>query len=252
MSRSILSNLVQGKLGAFWLPLVLLLIPGACQGSEETAEPCPSDIQANPLSTRVLGEPVVVPPGRTPTIDGTIAAEEWECATIESFADGSLLYLMHDDEYLYLAIRSDGPDMIVTNVHLELDDEIAVLHASAALGTAIYQAGEHGWEQIANYDWCCRGRVNDTAAEEARQDFLASDGWLATNSRLGQPNEMEYQIALPAGEARLAVVFLRLTQPDVRVPWPVGLHDDCIEPQASGFEDHSHFSPETWVTIELQ
>jgi hypothetical protein len=62
---------------------------------------------------------------------------EWDGAVVETFSDGSQLFLVHCDGYLYLAIRANTPEMIVGNVFVERGDEIAILHSSAALGTAL-------------------------------------------------------------------------------------------------------------------
>jgi hypothetical protein len=243
-----------GRYNWFWLPLLFFFIPGACQGEQQaTSEPCPfSTPGATVPATRPPGEPLLVPPGRPPVIDGTIEPAEWVCAVSETFADGSELLLMHDDGYLYLAVRAAGPEMIISNVHLEQAGEVSVLHVSTALGTAAYQSTAGEWIQVRDYEWCCRGSQDDDDAAADRQALLQEDGWLAANSRLGEPNEAEYQIAIPDGPLRLAVVFMRVPQPNVCIPWPAGLIDDCIAPGAAGFLRHAHFSPESWAAVEFQ
>ena len=99
---------------------------------------------------------VAVPATNPATIDGTLAAGEWDAAAVETFDDGSELLLMYASGYLYVGLRTNTPGMVVGNVFIQRGDEIAILHSSAALGTAIYQQGEGVWHQVLDFDWRCR------------------------------------------------------------------------------------------------
>jgi hypothetical protein len=48
---------------------------------------------------------------------------------------------------------------------------------------------------------------------------------------------------------RLAVIFLRASKPDAKIPWPEALDDDCIKPTPGGLPAEMHFSPDRWATI---
>ena len=118
-----------------------------------------------PLAEQVT---VSVPLGNPPAIDGTLSPGEWDDAAIELLSDGSELLLMHADGYLYLGIRSATREAFATNIYVEDNDQVRILHASAALGTAIYQQGTDSWEQTRAFDWKCRGSSNSEAAAAAR------------------------------------------------------------------------------------
>ena len=194
---------------------------------------------------------IVVPSGNPPTIDGSITPGEWEVATVETFADGSELLLMQSEGYLYLGIRSNSPGMIAGNVFIQRNEKIAILHTSAALGTAIYQKGEETWHQIQNFTWRCRDTSNSDIAKAERDAFLLEEGWVAANSRMGTPEELEYRIEITEETLHMAVNFIRASNPNEKIPWPSHLDDDCIKPTPGGLPEDLDFSPEQWVILEV-
>jgi len=194
---------------------------------------------------------LMIPSGNPPTIDGTQSPGEWDEAAVETFADGSQLLLMQVGDYLYLGIRANESGMIAGNVYIHRDDEIAILHTSAALGTAIYQKGEAGWQQIQDFTWRCRNTGTSESAQAERAEFLQGEGWLAANGRMGTPNELEYQIKISEPNFRLAVAIIRSSYPYEKVPWPAHLDDDCILPTPGGLPADLHFSPDQWARLEL-
>ena len=198
----------------------------------------------------MLHASINLPLGNPPTIDGTHAPGEWEAATVETFADGSTLLLMRDETYLYLGIRAMDPGLIAGNVFLQRGDEITIMHASAALGTAIYQREENDtWQQTQDFTWQCRDTSLSDAAQAERAAFLQQEGWVAANGLMGTPNELEYQIKIPEGDFRLAVVYLKASPPYDKVPWPEELIDGTVRPTSGGFPLELQFSPESWGLI---
>jgi hypothetical protein len=193
---------------------------------------------------------VAVPRGRPATLDGRLSPGEWEGAAVEAFADGSELLLMYAEGSLYLAIRATGPEMVAGNVFVERGGEVAILHASAALGTALYEDGDGWWQQTKDFAWCCRSTGFSAAAEAEREAFWAEEGWQAANSRMGTPNELEYRIWWPGGEMRLAVNFLRTSEPDVKIPWPAELDDDVTLPTPGGLPTELALWTERWGWME--
>ncbi len=195
---------------------------------------------------------VIVLQGSSPTLDGTLSPGEWDNATVETFADGSELLLMHADGYLYLGIRVNIPGMIVGNIFVNRGDEITILHSSAALGTAAYQKGEDNWQQIQNFTWQCRDTSDSDAAKAERDAFLQQEGWVAANSRMGTPEELEYRIEMAEDTLRLAMNFIRASNQNKKIPWPPDLEDDCIKPTPGGLPPEMQFSPELWGMISKE
>ena len=191
----------------------------------------------------------MVPAGNPPTIDGVISPGEWEQAKIEFFADGSELLLMHAGEYLFLGIRANIPEMIAGNILIQQDDAVKILHSSAALGTAIYQQSDVAWQQTQEFAWCCRDTSDSETARAARAAFLQQDGWVASNSRIGTPEELEYQIVITTDTLRLAANILYTSNTDAKIPWPANLRDDSVMPTPGGLPESLHFSPDQWGTM---
>ena len=194
---------------------------------------------------------LTIPQGAPVKIDGILSPVEWNGAYGEPFADGSELLLIRDEEYLYLAIRSATEEMIAANVYTEQNEEIIIHHASAALGTGIYQLGENGWSKIQDFQWQCRATDHSEASKLERSKFLEQEGWLAVNSRIGTPNELEYQIKITGEYLSLAVAFMRTSEPERRIFLPSDLADDTIQPTPGGLPETRIFSPTTWMVLDL-
>jgi len=251
-----LEGIMRTQISYFMSIFMVLLLTTACQGEDPASVSADPDDPAPAAPTEALtptGAPSIlhVPQGEAPTIDGTLSPGEWDGAATGLFADGSELFLMYGDGYLYLAIRSITPEMIAGNIFVDRGDEIAILHASAALGTALYAKAGDRWEQTQGFVWRCRRTGNGAAAQAERDAFLQEEHWAAANSRTGTPAELEYQIAVADETVRLAANILRSSNPDEKTAWPAGLDDDCIKPTPGGLPEASHFSPGKWATAGL-
>jgi len=213
-----------------------------------TAVITPTETEAPPptVSTDLI---VNIPNGSPPTLDGTISPEEWNEAKQELFSDGSELLIVHHEGYLYLGIRANTPGMIVGNIFIDQEDQVSILHSSAALGTAIYEKRSDTWEQTQAFSWRCRSTSNSPSAIAEREEFLQQDDWVANNSRIGIPQELEYKIAMPNGSLRLAVTFTRASDISTRIYWPVSLEDDCTKQPQGEYPTIMQFAPSTWMTV---
>jgi formylglycine-generating enzyme required for sulfatase activity len=231
--------------------------------SATTSQPSPSPTTITPTSlstTTVSDTPlslvstdhtIDIPNGNPIDLDGTIKLDEWNDAKQELFSDGSELLMMHHEGYLYLAIRANTPGMIVGNIFINQNDYVTVFHSSAALGTAIYEQRSDSWEQIQAFSWRCRGASNSASDIAEREAFLQQEHWLANNSRMGTPNELEYKVAMLNDSLRLAVTFTRASDTSMRIYWPIGLEDDCTKSPQGEFPTTLHFAPSTWMTIRV-
>jgi Tol biopolymer transport system component len=196
---------------------------------------------------------ISVPQGTSVAIDGNISPEEWAGAAVETFADGSELLLLQNEGHLYLGIRGNTTEMIVGNIFINRNDEISILHASAALGTAIYQQEEDSWQQTQTFEWCCRGTSNSASDQAERDDFFQHEGWISVNARMGTPNELEYQIIIGDAPLRLAVNYLKVSSDpnDEKIAWPSNLTDDCSKPTPGGLPTQFNFTPDIWVSLDF-
>lgn len=197
----------------------------------------------------IPSEPLTIPEGQPSTLDGTISSGEWDRALIETFADGSELLFMKDEEFLYVGIRAKEPGTIAGNVFIQRGDEISIMHSSAALGIAVYQRDGDSWQLVRDFNWRCRDTGDSEAAQAERAEFLHEQGWLAANGLMGTPNELEYKIKIPEQDFRLAVVYIKSTPPYEKVPWPADLDDDCVYPTPGGLPLEMHFTPQSWGSL---
>jgi hypothetical protein len=210
-----------------------------------TATPLPAP---SVTVTSVSPAPLNVPPGNPPTIDGVLSPDEWAKAYRVELPGGGELLLLHDGSYLYLGLHA--PARIVGSVFLDQGNQIQVLHSSAALGTALYEKGEGGWQRMKEFVWSCRDTSESDQAQTERATHLREEGWLASNTMVGTPGEMEYQIAIPANTLRLAVAFEQISDKTI-FGWPENLGDDTRNKGLIGGDPPQkvQFSPEQWMTV---
>ncbi|MCJ7715700.1 MAG: hypothetical protein MUO54_04175 [Anaerolineales bacterium] len=186
-----------------------------------------------------------------PVIDGMIQPGEWDQADRQLFNDGSEIFLLRSDEYLYLAIRALPAEMIAGNVFLLQGDQVSIFHTSAALGTAIYQKAGDTWQKTRDFDWCCRSKIDSEGATAAREEFFEREDWFGANSFIGTENELEYQIRLERPAQALSVNFLRVSNPEAgKIPWPADLVDGSTQSSPGGFPEILDFSLERWGNLE--
>ncbi len=227
----------------FFATLLLFGCGGTAVPSSKTAVPPTNTPMPAPTSTNT-------PLANPPTIDGVLSLGEWDTAVIETLTDNSELLLMQDDDYLYLGIRSVTPEMIGANVFIADGKQVRILHTSAALGTAVYQQNNYIWQQTQDFDWQCRDTSDSAAAQAERTAYLEQNHWLAANSRMGTPSELEYQIKITSPAQRIAVSVFRPSAPDERAFWPPTLIDATIQPTPGGLPATLQFSPDNWRWLE--
>jgi hypothetical protein len=192
---------------------------------------------------------IVVPGGNEVKIDGILSPEEWEPAYRTELEGGGELLLMHSGGYLFLGVRAKHEP--VTSICVDQGDQISILHSSAALGTAIYQPGGEGWEKILDFDWCCRETVDSPQARESRAEQIRQENWLASNGRMGAPEEVEFKIGLPDGSLRLAVTSIGAPDYENIAWWPNEMADDCrnLSMIQGLLPEQAQFSVDNWMTL---
>jgi len=229
-------------------PTEMVSMDPASTQDELTMTPTPTETVA---AADGIISPLVVPAGDPPNIDGIHSPGEWDDALVETFADGSQLLLFRSGDFLYLGIIGKGAEMFSNNIYINRGDEITILHSSAALGTARYQKVDNIWSQIQDFSWRCRKTDQSEAALSERAEFMQTEGWLASNGRMGTPNEMEYMITMPDQDFRMAVTIIKSSPPYEKIPWPVNLKDDCIRETPGGLPDIMEFTPNEWGVLIL-
>ena len=129
--------------------------------------------------------------------------------------------------------------------------QVAVLHASSGLGTALYKLAADGGQPVQRFDWRCQSTSDSSYAQRERAEFLAQNGWLSTNVNLGTIGELELMIQMNGDSVQLAMGYVEEPGWDEVIKWPADLDDDCgLLELVRGITPRSlRFSPKTWVTI---
>ena len=224
------------KYDKFWLiPLILIGFMVSCRPTTITAP--------TPESTHTL------PPSASfPIIDGTISDMEWSKAKMYTLQDGSDLYLFQDNGILYLAVIGSRPGTLGANIFLHQNNQVRVMHISAALGTAEYNWDGEKWSLIRNFDWQHRTLGNGDLALAEREAYYKEEGWSAPNARTGTANNLEMQLKLASGKQRLAVSLIRSSS-NIRTVWPADLGDDTETPFSDGLPINLSVEPDKWYLI---
>jgi len=228
-------------------PTEILLIPTLTENiPAPTSQPTETSLPPTD-DPEVEASEIVVPAGTEAIIDGVLSADEWEPAIQIDLDDESQLFLMHTGGYLYLGMR--GKPEPVTNICLDQTEQVSILHSSAAIGTAVYQPGDGAWELVRDFEWCCRETTDSPRAQEALSTHLQEEGWVANNGRVGVPEEVEFQIAMPDNSLRLAVNSIGPPSYRSVLSWPGDLADDCSS--LGPIREQAQFSLEEWITLSI-
>lgn len=182
-----------------------------------------------------------------PSLDGTIGDDEWAGAHRVPMSPRGELLAQTAGGVLWLAQRGESP--ILGSLCLANEEKVVVLHASAALSSAVYRRGnEGGWRLERGFSWCCRQGGDELAA------LIAEEGWGANVVHDGTPGEMEYRIdvakLLGDGPVHFAAVALDFDAGELLTA-PAGLDDGCADDTLVRGEtpETERFAPESWYAL---
>ena len=230
--------------------LLFALASGACDSTGSTTSAPPPETTTSttttvpPPSTTTApgtGRVLEVPAQAPPVIDGVLGAGEWDGSVTVAMSDDSSLHWMHEDGVLYVALESAAIGAV--NLLVATEDEVWILHSSAALGSALYLPGDGVWDLSHGFDWCCRTATDDSA----RLELLDNEGWQATIGFTGDEGIVEYEVTLPWGGASVAVSYL--TNSDTSAFWPADLSFEARQQLIGPWSDERVFKIEEWYTL---
>ena len=217
------------------ISFIFLILAISCVSAEPTKTVIPETQVSE--SSSLLDVPV----GEPPVVDGVLSPNEWVDAAHMTMSDGSDLYWLYANDLLYLAVKTLNIGAV--NLAIQNEDQVRILHSSAALGSAIYEKRGDGWHLTQNFSWCCRSTISFDESEQLFQD----EGWLATIGYLGAPGEVEFQLVLPDGEVKVAVSNISA---DSSVSfWPEDLSQSAVEQLRGERNEFEDFLIDQWVTI---
>jgi hypothetical protein len=185
-----------------------------------------------------------------PTIDGVIGPKEWSGARRENLIGGGEALLIREAADLYVAVIGARPGY-PTSLCVGDVQRVAVLHASAALGSVSYSRAGAKWLRGEPFEWRVRDVPGPAAALLAeRESFLAKYGWLSTASRAGTPTR-EFRIKLGPERQFLGIVFLSTDTMEAAY-WPASMSDGCrnLELLRGDAPDTLQLDPSQWHRLE--
>jgi hypothetical protein len=198
------------------------------------------------LLALALAATLDVPRAAAPVIDGSVADGEWKSAKRVELTNGGHALLQHDGTFLSIAIR--GPRTGIASLCMPQGKDVAILHASAALGTAVFKDGRATRE----FAWTNRDST-DTAA---RDKFLAAEHWFGNATPRGHVDR-EMQIAIDGRkEIPLTIAFMSFApNEEQRIHlWPAELKDACasIDLASGKTEGTLVFDRAQWGMLRLR
>ncbi len=136
--------------------------------------PPPAETTLLPTETSLPDQQTLsVPVGTSITIDGSFRPGEWDRALKVELNNGGALFLSSYQDDLYLGLQSS--EMSYGSICVVRDEQIVILHSSAALGSAIYEELKSAWNLTQEFSWCCRS-MSPVSEKEA---LYTTEGWLA-------------------------------------------------------------------------
>lgn len=159
-----------------------------------------------------------------------------------------------------VTLRQDGDDLHVTVTgprvglaSLCVGDEarVRILHASAAIGEAIYERSAEQWVVKSKFDFKLRDARTGPPSEADRRQYFSTMGWVANASRSGDVART-FTVRLAERIRYLGVTYLATGEPMALSHWPASMDDGCREMKvAQGYlPDTAQFRPAGWHRIK--
>lgn len=199
-----------------------------------------------------------VPEGPAIVLNGTLEEGEWAGAAEAPFgpgvsaaahANGRTLRFSRNEDRLQVGVAGNEPGF--PHIAIARGDTIWILHASAALGSAVYTRATDRWNRIQAPRWEVRDTSMTARAVEEREAYFRRTGWVATTARMGEAGTAEFLIDLRRfgpSSLQLAVAFLPLEPNNQILRWPEDATDDvAAKPLLTGpMPEALNFEPNDW------
>ena len=185
---------------------------------------------------------------KTPVIDGSVASAEWARGARVFFGDAGHALLLHDGQYLYIALVAVRPAVgsICTSSKA---GRVSVLHSSGTLGAARYEKNGAKWDLTRPFTM-----TRPAGTEEAKK-FVETEGWFSSTNPMAV-RQREFQIRI-GNRTEIPLVlslltFVSRTAYDLDA-WPSTVYDGCVELSLAGgsTEGTYTFDPESWGVAVL-
>ena len=131
------------------------------------------------------------------------------------------------------------------------ESRVRILHASAAVGEALYERSGEQWILKSKFEFKLRDARTGPPSEADRSQYLATMGWVANASRTGDVART-FTVHLAERIRYLGVTYLATDEPMALSHWPASMDDGCREMKvAQGYlPDTAQFRPAGWHRIK--
>lgn len=178
---------------------------------------------------------------------GATAATQTRTAP-EPMTGGGEVTTRLEGDHLDVSVR--GPAQGFPHLCVGDSSQVRILHASAALGEAVYQKTGDTWRLTSGFEWALRDsrQASPTSAEE--EAFFTRTGWLSKASWRGDPVR-HFRVKRTAAVQHLAVAFLATETMNVS-HWPGTVNDSCREVKVvqGHLPETARFEPAAWSRIQ--
>ena len=149
-----------------------------------------------------------------------------------------------------LLVGVTGPRAGLASLCVADDTRVRILHASAAVGEAVYERAGDTWALKTKFEFKLRDGRTGPPTEQDRSDYFSSMGWVANASRTGD-GKREFRIRLTDAIRFLGVTFFTTNEPMAVSHWPPSMDDDCRAVRiAQGYlPETAVFRPASWHRV---
>ncbi len=185
-------------------------------------------------------------------LDGHFSDEEWNGAKKQALIGGGDIRILQHSGELFIGLQ--GLKKGWSHLYVFNGEAIFVFHASAALGTGIYEKDKDGvWQPTQTFVYAARKADQSEEAIKARLAFFETNGWLANTNGMGDGKTFEFKLAkkiVSNHRIRMAAVYAI----DVAAAnyWPESLKDDCLKEELvfGNTPSSLKFDPNHWYEVK--
>jgi hypothetical protein len=176
-----------------------------------------------------------------------------------SLINGGEVTVRRDGAILHVSIV--GPRAGLASLCVGDATQVRILHASAAVGDALFEKADGGWKLKHGFEWRLRDAAPGSTAAAASvptsasandpEAYFAEKGWVANADRGGSAPR-NFRIRITDRTQYLGVTFLAVGAPMTVSYWPATLDDDCrqIKIGQGHLPEVAQFKPETWMRVK--
>ena len=196
---------------------------------------------------------VNVPKGGALLSGETMNNYVWRSAIKFNTESGEIIYLIHDNDYLYIGFR--GIFAPWSHLYINNRNKVYVLHVTASMGKVVYSMNHYGtWYPDRRFNWKMRHEEYDPNKKIDDIQFLKEEGWITNVKSDGDKKEVVFKIAIKSFDKKnINIAFVYGLKGNVYQFWPKTLNDDTLKPEIfTGYNPSElRFDFSKWVLLKL-